>query len=224
MPQRRPPLCSAGACNRALLMIRVGGQLGPRQVITRSSRPMLQRNGDRFHSRATSRSRLRRPNEQAIPSSSFPDSRRTGVRWMAGWTAGKQAAPSSSKQGDVTAVGTDHSDPAVGFAHLMRLSGPKTRSIPCRAHAEISSTRRAKGQDVGEASGGRPRLIFSLSVVKGIEPKDEISPAAQMATVRSATMMLLGGSATSITWRSRTVPGWAFQQLARAAPRPGQRR
>jgi hypothetical protein len=102
----------------------------------------------------------------------------------------KRASPRiklNGKRGNVTSVGTDHSDPAVGFALLMEAVGTKDETFLAGLMEHLVNAG-AKGQEVGEA--GEAKANFLLSVVKGVEPRDEIEAmlAAQMATVHSATM------------------------------------
>jgi hypothetical protein len=91
------------------------------------------------------------------------------------------------KRGGATTVGTDHSDPAVGFALLMEAVGTKDEAFLAGLMEHLINAG-AIGKDVGEA--GEAKANFLLSVVKGIGPKDEIEAmlAAQMAAVHAATM------------------------------------
>ena len=109
---------------------------------------------------------------------------------MAAWLERKWMSPRiklHGKRGDATVVGTDHSDLAVGFALLMKAVGTQDETFLAGLMEQLINAG-AKGQDVGDA--GEAKANFLLSVVKGIEPKDEIEAmlAAQMATVHSATM------------------------------------
>lgn len=102
----------------------------------------------------------------------------------------KRASPRiklHGKRGNVTAVGTDHSDHSVGFALLMEAVGTQDEAFLAGLMEHLINAG-AKGQEVGEASEAKAN--FLLSVVKGIKPKDEIEAmlAAQMAAVHSATM------------------------------------
>ena len=93
------------------------------------------------------------------------------------------------KRGGATAVGTDHSDPTAGFALLMEAVGTKDEAFLAGLMEHLINAG-AIGKDVGEA--GEAKANFLLSVVKGIEPKDEIEAmlAAQMAAVHEGQLSI----------------------------------
>ena len=102
----------------------------------------------------------------------------------------KKASPrikAHGRDGEVIAIGTDHADPRAGYALLMEAIG--TEEEPFLAGLLIQLVNAGSiGKDVNEA--GEASANFLLSVVKGIQPVDEVEAmlAAQMAAVHSATM------------------------------------
>jgi hypothetical protein len=128
---------------------------------------------------------MSKPNQAAI--SLTPAEQSAVDAWL---ERRKQAAPRIKllgKRGGATAVGTDHADPAAGFALLMEAVGTKDEDFLVGLMEHLVNAG-AKGQDVGVA--GEAKANFLLSVVKGINPRDEIEAmlAAQMAAIHSATM------------------------------------
>lgn len=78
----------------------------------------------------------------------------------------------------------DHSDPAHGQALLMRALGTGEVDFFADLLAQLANAS-ADGTQVNER-----RLNFMVSVIKDIEPKDQVETmlAAQMAAVHSVTM------------------------------------
>jgi hypothetical protein len=91
------------------------------------------------------------------------------------------------KDDGVITIGTDHPDAATGIALLMEAIGTKEEPFLAGLMTDLVNVG-SKGHDVDEA--GEAKANFLLSVVKGIEPSDEVEAmlAAQMAAVHSATM------------------------------------
>jgi hypothetical protein len=71
----------------------------------------------------------------------------------------KRASPRiklNGKRGNVTSVGTDHSDPAVGFALLMEAVGTKDETFLAGLMEHLVNAG-AKGQEVGEAGEAKAK-------------------------------------------------------------------
>ena len=88
-----------------------------------------------------------------------------------------------SKKNNVSVMSPDHADEVVGQLLLMEALGTTELSIPI---LDFSTTRQCRD----EKGSGERGLNFMLSMVKGIEPKDQVEAmlAAQMAVVHTATM------------------------------------
>ena len=88
------------------------------------------------------------------------------------------------QQNGTSVLGPDHADVATGGALLMEAVGTSSMDFLSPFITQLNSVS-SKGSAVDEHE-----LNFMLSVVKGIEPKDEIEAmlAAQMAAVHMATM------------------------------------
>jgi hypothetical protein len=102
----------------------------------------------------------------------------------------KHAAPRikfHGKRGEASVIGTDHHDQEAGFALLMDSAGTGDEMFMSGLLSQIVSAS-TKGHEM--TADGEDKSNFLLSVVKGIEPKDEIEAmlAAQMAVIHSATM------------------------------------
>ena len=89
-----------------------------------------------------------------------------------------------SKKGGVAQVSFDHEDPAVATGLLMQALGTTDTAFLTGLLGQLADAGR-QGPEVDERG-----LNFMLSVVKGIEPEDEVEAmlAAQMAAVHNATM------------------------------------
>jgi hypothetical protein len=81
----------------------------------------------------------------------------------------------------VTEIALDHQDSAVGYALLMKALGTTDRDFVDGLLGQLANA--------GRTVDGRG-LNFMLSMVKGVEPKDQVEAmlAAQMAAVHNATM------------------------------------
>src|SRR4051794_1579833 len=82
-----------------------------------------------------------------------------------------------SVDGRVAKIAVDHSDPATGFTLLMESLGTTDSDFLDGFLAQV----------INASSGADPDVNFILSVIKGIEPRDQIEAmlAAQMAAVHS---------------------------------------
>ena len=89
-----------------------------------------------------------------------------------------------SEKGGVAQIEPDHPDFAVGYILLMEALGTTELDFLNGLLGQLASAG-SRGKSVDESG-----LNFMLSVVKGIEPKDQVETmlAAQMAAVHMATM------------------------------------
>ena len=98
----------------------------------------------------------------------------------------KRLAPRmrGSEKGGVTQITPDHPDSAVGHALLMKALGTVDRDFMDGLLGQL-----ANAGTHGRTVDGRG-LNFMLSVVKGVEPKDQVEAmlAAQMAAIHVSTM------------------------------------
>ena len=100
----------------------------------------------------------------------------------------KEKLPASrmkvSEKGGVAQIEPDHPDLAVGYILLMEALGTTELDFLNGLLGQLASAG-SRGKSVDESG-----LNFMLSVVKGIEPKDQVETmlAAQMAAVHMATM------------------------------------
>ena len=96
----------------------------------------------------------------------------------------------------------DHPDEAVGILALMRAIGTTDLDFYDGLMGHLVNA--SRGQNALSQSGTN----FMLSVVKGIEPRDQIEAmlAAQMAAVHAASMTFARRLRMSRTSRSRTAP------------------
>ena len=108
---------------------------------------------------------------------------------MEAYLARKKETPPSprmkvSKKGDVSQISPDHPEEAIGDLLLMRALGT---TDPDFLYGLLGQLANAGTQ--GREVDGRG-LNFMLSVVKGVEPKDQVEAmlASQMAAVHMATM------------------------------------
>ena len=88
------------------------------------------------------------------------------------------------KQGGALVIGTDHPDVGIGAALLMEAVGTSSIDFYTALVRQLVNAA-TKGQDADEDA-----VNFMLSVVKGIDPKDQVEAmlAAQLAAVHMATM------------------------------------
>jgi hypothetical protein len=89
-----------------------------------------------------------------------------------------------SKKGQVADVSLDHPEPGTGQLLLMHALGSTDPAFVNGLLTQLANAS-SKGRDTDESG-----LNFMLSVVKAIEPKDEVETmiAAQMAAIHVATM------------------------------------
>jgi hypothetical protein len=89
-----------------------------------------------------------------------------------------------SEKDGVTEIAVDHQDSAVGYALLMKALATTDGDFMEGLLGQL-----AKAGTQGQTVDGRG-LNFMLSMVKGVEPKDQVETmlAAQMAAVHNATM------------------------------------
>ncbi|MGO8839721.1 MAG: hypothetical protein ACLQF1_00880 [Methyloceanibacter sp.] len=89
-----------------------------------------------------------------------------------------------SKKGQVAEVSLDHPEPGTGQLLLMHALGSTDPAFVNGLLTQLANAS-SKGRDTDESG-----LNFMLSVVKAIEPKDEVETmiAAQMAAIHVATM------------------------------------
>jgi hypothetical protein len=89
-----------------------------------------------------------------------------------------------SEKDGVTEIALDHQDSAVGYALLMKALGTTDRDFMVGLLGQLANAG-TQGRTVDERG-----LNFMLSMVKGVEPKDQVETmlAAQMAAVHNATM------------------------------------
>jgi len=116
--------------------------------------------------------------------------------------------------GEVVTIGIDHPDGTAGFALLMEATGAHDEPFLAGLMTQLVNAA-TKGQEVNEAAEANAN--FLLSVVKGIEPRDQIEAmlAAQMATVHSATMEYARRLSNSGSLAQRDSAERGFNKLAR---------
>jgi hypothetical protein len=116
----------------------------------------------------------------------------------------------SAKQGAVEII-LDHPDALYGQALLMRALGTGEVDFFADLLAQLANAS-ADGTQVNDQ-----RLNFMVSVIKGIEPKDQLETmlAAQMAAVHSLTMTFARRLANVDTIPQQDSAECAFNRLAR---------
>ena len=89
-----------------------------------------------------------------------------------------------SAKGDAAQLSLEHPDQSVGFALLMEAVGTAEPEFLDGILDQIANAGAIDGQP------GEDRLNFMLSVIKGVEPRDQVEAmlAAQMAAVHCQTM------------------------------------
>jgi hypothetical protein len=132
------------------------------------------------------------------------------------WRARRRArAPSPSiklrRQGDSTKVEFDHPDTATGTILMMEALGTTSTSFMDVLVRQLINAG-TQGREPDEHT-----INFMLSVVKGIEPRDEIEAmlAAQMATVHMASMTFARQLAHVDTIPQQDSAERTFNKLAR---------
>jgi hypothetical protein len=132
------------------------------------------------------------------------------------WRARRRArAPSPSiklrKQGDSTKVEFDHPDTAMGTILMMEALGTTSTSFMDVLVRQLINAG-TQGREPDQAT-----VNFMLSVVKSVEPKDEIEAmlAAQMAAVHMASMTFARRLAHVDTIPQQDSAERAFNKLAR---------
>ena len=136
---------------------------------------------------AKRRTAPKKPTEQAVtkPYEPTPEERAVMETFYA---RQKEKLPAShmkvSEKGGVARIEPDHPDLAVGHILLMEALGTTELDFLNGLLGQLASAG-SRGKSVDESG-----LNFMLSVVKGIEPKDQVETmlAAQMAAVHMATM------------------------------------
>jgi hypothetical protein len=124
-----------------------------------------------------------------------------------------EAAPSlkASTQGDSVELALNHPKKEIGYARLMEALGTTDYDF---MHGFLSQLANASspGSDVNEAA-----INFMLSVVKGVEPRDQIEAmiAAQMAAVHTAAMTFARRLSHVETIPQQDSAERAFNKLAR---------
>jgi len=105
----------------------------------------------------------------------------------------------------------DHPEPKIAHLLLMEAVGAKDLDFLNGLLSQLINAG-AQGEDVDESS-----LNFMLSVVKGVEPEDQVEAmlAAQMAAVHMATMTFAGRLANVDTIPQQDSAERAFNKLAR---------
>src|SRR5262249_21625505 len=110
-----------------------------------------------------------------------------------------------------TEIGLDHPDPSVSQVLLMDALGTTDPDFLDGLLAQLA--------DAGSKGGkvDRRALCFMLSVVKGVQPRDQVEAllAAQMAAVQMATMTLARRLGNSETIPQQDSAERAFNKLAR---------
>jgi hypothetical protein len=127
----------------------------------------------------------KRTTGQAKPSEYTPTAREAAaITKFLKKTAEKAPRVKVSKQGKVHSVGTDHPNDTIGQVLLMEALGTADRNF---FNGFLEQLLNASSQG-GEAS--EERVNFMLSVIKGVQPRDEIESmlAAQMAAVHMSMM------------------------------------
>ena len=116
-----------------------------------------------------------------------------------------------SEKDGVTQIALDHQDSAVGYALLMKALGTTDRDFIDGLLGQL-----ANAGTHGRTVDGRG-LNFMLSVVKGIEPKDQVEAmlAAQMAAVHMSTMTFARRLAHVDNISQQDSAERAFNKLAR---------
>ena len=117
----------------------------------------------------------------------------------------------ATKKGHGVTLELDHPDPALGDLVLMDALGTQDTDFFDSLLIQLSNAG-SQGRGVDEKG-----LNFMLSVVKGIEPKDQIEAmlAAQMAAVHVATMTFAGRLAQVETIPQQDSAERTFNKLAR---------
>ncbi len=116
-----------------------------------------------------------------------------------------------SEKGGVPQVSPDHPEPALGVTLLMAALGTTELDFLDGLLGQLANAG-SRGKSVDESG-----LNFMLSVVKGIEPKDQVETmlAAQMAAVHMATMTFARRLAQVENIPQQDSAERAFNKLAR---------
>ena len=133
-----------------------------------------------------------------------------------GFNARRKGMPPSprlkvSKRRGVTYISTDHADPGTGHAVLMQVLGSADPDFVDGLLGQLAKIG-ITGSEVDERG-----INFVLSVVKGIEPRDQLEAmlAAQMAVIHSATMTFARRLNHVETIQQQDSAERAFNKLAR---------
>jgi hypothetical protein len=135
--------------------------------------------------------------------------------------ARREAKPSVrlkvSKNGSDLQIGFDHPDRLVGRALVMEALASADEDFLNGIMYQLGNAS-AHGQDIDE-----PELNFMLSVIKGIEPRDQLEAmlAAQMAAVHVATMTFARVAPVNISAFNKLTRTFAMQMEALKRYRSG---
>ena len=125
----------------------------------------------------------------------------------------KETAPrmKASERDGLAELTPDHPEPTIAHLLLLEAVGAKDLEFLNGLLSQLINAG-AQGEDVDESS-----LNFMLSVVKGVEPEDQVEAmlAAQMAAVHMATMTFAGRLATVDNLMQQDSAERAFNKLAR---------
>lgn len=115
------------------------------------------------------------------------------------------------QKGGVSSISVDHPDVIAGLAHVIEAVGCTDTDFFNGFISQIANAT-SKGQKA-DADG----INFMLSVIKGIEPRDQIEAmlAAQMAAVHNATMSFARRLTYVETIQQQDSASNAFNKLAR---------
>jgi hypothetical protein len=177
----------------------------------RKSRPV---GGSASVSETAGEKQDRKAKEKALAAPYEPTPReKTALDAYRARKAGKSPSPSlkATKAKGTTSIAPDHPDIAIGGKLLMGALGTTSPDFYEGLLTQLVSAG-SKGQEPNERD-----INFMLSVVKGIEPRDEIEAmlAAQMAAVHMASMTFARRLAHVDTIPQQDSAERAFNKLAR---------
>ena len=151
------------------------------------------------------------PEPNAGPDGKITSQERTAIGRFFARNAANPAPRLKVTKGKYTEIAPQHRDAVVGQMLLMDALGTSDVDFYDGLIKQLASF------DSPEEQTYEQRLNFMLSVVKGIQPRDQLEAmlAAQMATVHMLSMALAQRLAQSRTCSSRTAPN------ARSTSSPG---
>jgi hypothetical protein len=190
---------------------------GPQMARTDRSRASsnAKRDGSPTGKRPPEKARTKPPTDDTMKDAEKPPYKPTPIeaKALAAYKAAKDAHGPRLKvsiEGNAAKLNPDHPDEAIGLLDIMRAIG--TADLDFFDGLTLQLVNASRGQGSTEKT-----VNFMLSVIKGIEPRDQIEAmlAAQMAAVHMASMTFARRLANVETIPQQDSASNAFNKLAR---------